>query len=102
MKKMDKYQKMVIGFLITGISIALIYVIVVLNISGNGSSGSDESSFFPYYIFFPSWVAIFIPIIARQRQEEKRKREEFDEEEQNVSKEERKLSHFWNVFPHFS
>jgi amino acid permease len=75
MKKMDKYQKMMLGFLIGIICVAVIYLFVILSGSGTGGSGSDDSSF-PFFIFFPSWVAIFIPLIARQRQEEKKKEEE--------------------------
>jgi hypothetical protein len=75
MKKMDKYQKMILGFSIGIISIAVIYLLVVILGSSLGGSGSDDTSF-PFYIFFPSWMAIFIPLIARQRQEEKRKEEE--------------------------
>ncbi|NVM17878.1 MAG: hypothetical protein HWN80_09185 [Candidatus Lokiarchaeota archaeon] len=72
---MDKYQKMIIGILIGAVSIALIYVFVAFNGSGAGGYGSDDTGF-PFYIFFPSWVVIFVPIIARQRQEEKSKEEE--------------------------
>ncbi|NVM44540.1 MAG: hypothetical protein HWN79_06465 [Candidatus Lokiarchaeota archaeon] len=72
---MDKYQKMILGFLIGIISLAVIYLFVLLNGSVTGGSGSDDSSF-PFYIFFPSWVAIFVPIIARQRREAKLEEEE--------------------------
>jgi amino acid permease len=72
---MDKYQKMILGFLIGIISIVVIYIIVVFNGSGTGGSVSDDNGF-PFFIFFPSWVAIFIPLIIRQRQEEKKKEEE--------------------------
>jgi len=75
MKNIDKYQKMILGFLIGVVSIALIYFFVVFNGSGSGGSGSDSTGF-PFYIFFPSWMVIFIPIIAHQRQEAKRKEEE--------------------------
>jgi hypothetical protein len=75
MKKMDKYQKMILGFSIGIISLAVIYLFVVIFGSGIGGSGTDDTSF-PFYIFFPSWVAIFIPLIAHQRQEEKKKEEE--------------------------
>ena len=72
---MEKYQKMIIGGLIAAASIIFIYVIVVY--SGILSNGPDsDDSLFPFFIFFPSWVAIFVPIIARQAQEEKRKEEE--------------------------
>ncbi len=70
---MDKYQKMIIGLVIGVFSVAVIYIFVVVN--GIGGSGSDSTSF-PFYIFFPSWVAIFVPIIARQRQEAKNNEEE--------------------------
>ena len=75
---MDKYQKMIIGFMIGIISIAVIYFIVVLIESGTGGSGSEDTSF-PFFIFFPSWVAIFIPLMLRQRQEAKEKEEELQE-----------------------
>ena len=77
MKNMDKYQKIAIGILIAGvsISIALIYVFFVFYGSGSGGSSSDDSGF-PFFIFFPSWIAIFIPIIAQKRQEAKKKEEE--------------------------
>ena len=71
---MDKYQKMLLGFLIGIISIAVIYFFVILIGSGTGGSGSDDTSF-PFFIFFPSWVAIFIPLIVRQRQEAKKEEE---------------------------
>jgi hypothetical protein len=75
MKNMDKYQKLFIGILIGAVSIILIYIIVVFSgIISNGPNSDDSG--FPFYIFFPSWVAIFIPIIARQREEAKKKEEE--------------------------
>jgi len=75
MKNMDKYQKIITGILIGAVSIILIYIIVVN--SGILSNGPDsDDSGFPFFIFFPSWIAIFIPIIARQRQEEKKREEE--------------------------
>jgi hypothetical protein len=67
---MDKYQKMLMGILIGAVSIVLISVFVVLSGFGTGGTGSDESSF-PFYIFLPGWLAIFIPLIVRQRQESK-------------------------------
>ena len=72
---MDKYQKMLLGILIGIISIAVIYLFVILIGSGTRRSSSDDASF-PFFIFFPSWVAIFIPLIVRQRQEDKTKEEE--------------------------
>jgi len=72
---MDKYQKMIIGGLIVAVSIIFIYVIVVFSGIISNRPDSDDSVF-PFFIFFPSWVAIFVPIIARQRQEEKKKEEE--------------------------
>lgn len=72
---MDKYQKMLLGFSIGIISIVVIYIFVVLIESGTGGPSSDDVSF-PFYIFFPSWVAIFIPLIIRQRQELKKEEEE--------------------------
>lgn len=68
---MDKYQKILVGILIGAVSIALIYIFVAFRGLGTGGPGSDKVSF-PFYIFFPSWVAIFIPIIARQREEAKK------------------------------
>ena len=72
---MDKYQKMVVGFLIVGVFAVLIYVFVVYNGSTPGGSSSDDTSF-PFFIFFPSWIAIFVPLMARQRREAKLKEEE--------------------------
>lgn len=72
---MDKYQKMLTGLLIGGVSIALIFIIIVFNGAGTGGSGSEDTSF-PFFIFFPSWVAIFVPLLARQRQEAKKNEEE--------------------------
>ena len=72
---MDKYQKMIIGFLIVGVAVVFIYFLFTFNRSGSGTPGSDDTSF-PYFIFFPSWIAIFIPLMARKRQEEKNKEEE--------------------------
>jgi len=75
MKNMDKYQKIAMGILIAGVSIAFIYVLVVFIGTGSGGSDSGETSF-PFYIFFPSWVAIFVPLMARKKQEAERKEEE--------------------------
>ena len=75
MRNMDKYQKLIVGFLIAGIAAVLIYVFVVFSGSGSGGSSSDDSGF-PFFIFFPSWIAIFIPIMAQKRQEAKKKEEE--------------------------
>ena len=75
MKNMDKYQKMITGFLIVAGVIALICVFVVFN-GSRGSEYSSDDSGFPFFIFFPSWIAIFIPIIAQKRQEAKKKEEE--------------------------
>ncbi len=76
---MDKYQKIAIGILIAGVSIALIYVFFVFNGSGSVGSSSDDSGF-PFFIIYSSWpaifVAIFIPIIAKKRQEAKKREEE--------------------------
>lgn len=71
---MDKYQKMLMGIFIGAVSIALIAVLIVLSGFGTGGTGSDDSSF-PFYIFLPGWLAIFIPLIARQRQEAKEETE---------------------------
>ncbi|MFW9948843.1 MAG: hypothetical protein ACFFKA_01800 [Candidatus Thorarchaeota archaeon] len=77
---MDKYQKMLMGILIGAVSIALISVFIGLSGFGTGGTGSDESGF-PFYIFLPGWLAIFIPLIARQRKEakeENRSRKQLD------------------------
>lgn len=71
MKKLDKYQKMIIGFLIV-VSIAVIYTFVIIGEIGSSGPSTDDSSF-PYFIIFSSWPAIWIPIIARKRQEAKEK-----------------------------
>jgi amino acid permease len=71
---MDKYQKMITGFLIVAGVVALIFVFVVFNGSGGSESSSDDSGF-PFFIFFPSWIAIFIPIISQKRQEAKKEEE---------------------------
>ena len=47
---MDKYQKMMIGVIIGLLSIAFIYIFVVMSGSGTGGFGSEDSSF-PFYIF---------------------------------------------------
>ena len=70
---MDKYLKLSLGIVIGVFSIAFIYNII-LYLGDGGLSLADLS--FPFYIFFPGWVAIFIPLIVRQRQEEKNKEEE--------------------------
>jgi len=84
---MDKYQKMIIGFLIVGVAVVLIFFFFTSSRSGSGVPSSDDTSF-PYFIFFPSWVAIFIPIIAHKRQEEKNKegelRNQLEEEKKNA------------------
>ena len=72
---MDKYQKLIVGLVIAVVLAALIYVFVVFNEFGNMSPGSDNTRF-PYFIFFPIGVAIFIPIIVQKRQEAKMKEEE--------------------------
>jgi hypothetical protein len=75
MKNMEKYQKIALGIVIAGVSIILIYAFFAFNRSGGSGSSSDDSGF-PFFIFFPSWIAIFIPIIAQKRQEAKKKEEE--------------------------
>jgi len=74
---MNRSQKLIIGFLIIGISATLLYIILTFGTFGSVGSDSDDSSF-PFFIFLPSWVAIFIPIIIHQRQEEKRERENLE------------------------
>ena len=75
MKNIMNTKKIMIFGVIVVIGILLLTAFVVFNRSGSGGSGSDDSSF-PFFIFFPSWVAIFIPIIAQKKQEAKRKEEE--------------------------
>jgi len=72
---MEKTKKIIMFGVIVVIGLVLLTVFVVFNGSGSGGSGSDDSSF-PFFIFFPSWVAIFVPIIAQKKQEAKRKEEE--------------------------
>lgn len=72
---MDKYLKLILGFLIVGVVAVLIYAFIVFYGSGSSGSSSDDSGF-PFFILFPGWIAIFIPIIAQKRQEAKRKEEE--------------------------
>ena len=76
---MDKYQKMVMGFLIAVVATALIFIFVAINEPIGEGSSSDDSGF-PFFIIYSSWpaifVAIFVPIIAQKRQEAKRKEEE--------------------------
>ena len=69
---MDKYLKLSLGIAIGTFSTMFIYNIAIY--FGEGGLSLEEISF-PFYIFFPGWVAIFVPIIARQRQEEKKRRE---------------------------
>ena len=76
---MDKYQKMVMGFLIAVVATALIFIFFAINEPIGGGSSSDDSGF-PFFIIYSSWpaifVAIFVPIIVQKRQEAKRKEEE--------------------------
>jgi len=74
---LDKYQKMIIGFLIAGVSIALIYLFVVIGTPRSNGASTDDTSF-PYFILFSSWPAIFIPILAAKRQEARKKEEELN------------------------
>jgi len=59
---MDKYQKatITIGSIIVIVSItyAILIIFGIVN------------SFFPYFIIFPGFLVIWIPIIARKRLEE--------------------------------
>ena len=73
---MKKTEKIMIFGVIVTICLVLLTVFVAFNGSGSGVSSSDDTSF-PFFIFFPGWVAIFVPIIARKRQEEKMKEEEY-------------------------
>ena len=75
MKKLDKYQRMIVGILIVVVSLGLIYVFIV---SGSTSGTSSDDSEFPFFIIFSSWPAIWIPIIARKRQEAKLKQKELE------------------------
>ena len=77
MKKLDKYKKMIIGFLIAILSIAVIYTFVIIGEIRSSGPSTDDSSF-PYFIIFSSWQAIWIPIIARKRQEVKEKEKELE------------------------
>ena len=70
MKTMEKIQKTLIGISILAVSVALIYIFVVIGGIGSSSSGSDDSDF-----LFESLPAIWIPIIVRKR-EEARERDE--------------------------
>lgn len=75
MTKLDKYQKMIIGFLIVGLSVAIMYLFVVIGTTGGNGSSTDDSGF-PYFIIFSSGPAIWIPIIVLKRQEAKEKEKE--------------------------
>jgi hypothetical protein len=72
-------KKSLVGILLASTVIIVgITLLIMLNRAPASVEPSSDSSYFPYFIFFPSWVAIFIPIIAQKRREERLKREEYD------------------------
>ncbi|MFX1325151.1 MAG: hypothetical protein ACFE8N_09345 [Promethearchaeota archaeon] len=65
---MDKYLKTIMAIvtiiIISNISYAILLIIGFVN------------TYFPFYIIFPGSIVIWIPIIARKRQQELKKREQ--------------------------
>ncbi len=59
---MDKYEKSILAIVLMVVGSSIVYVALII-------FGVFDASF-PFFIFFPGSVAIFIPIIARKRQEE--------------------------------
>ncbi|MBY8986082.1 MAG: hypothetical protein KGD65_13485 [Candidatus Lokiarchaeota archaeon] len=64
---MDKYQR------------AMLAIVIIIVVSSIAYSGyvifGDVDTYFPFFIFFPSSLVIWIPIIARKREEELMKQE---------------------------
>ncbi|MBA7531190.1 hypothetical protein ES705_23401 [subsurface metagenome] len=60
------------------IIIAAIITVYLVLLTAFVSFMSSDGIGFPFNIFFPILVAIFVPIIARQRQEEKMREEKLN------------------------
>ncbi|MHA2398566.1 MAG: hypothetical protein ACXADU_06720 [Promethearchaeota archaeon] len=63
---MDKYEKSILAIVLMVVGSSIVYAVLII-------FGFFDASF-PFFIFFPGSVVIFIPIIARKRQEEIEKR----------------------------
>jgi len=70
MKNMKKTKKTIIFGVIMTVYLVLLTAFIAF-------MGSDMIGF-PFSIFFPILVAVFVPIIARQRQEAKMKEEKLN------------------------
>lgn len=65
---MDKYQKAIMAIVIIIVFSSILYgILLIIGVF---------DTYFPFYIFFPGSIVIWIPIIARKRQEELEKREQ--------------------------
>ncbi len=69
---MDKYQRAILAIVIIIIVSSVAYLMFIIL--------GDVDTYFPFFIFFPGSVVIWIPIIARKREEELMKREEKTEQ----------------------
>lgn len=65
---MKMYRKLVLGLISGIIILTLIYLFLIFNNHGIQTSKS-ESSGFPFYVLFPGWFILIIPIIAKKRRE---------------------------------
>ena len=54
-------------------SAILVAIVVTFILIGDRSSSSSDSSSFPFFVFFPGWIAIFIPIITQKRREQRKR-----------------------------
>lgn len=68
MKNMEKYERLTLAIILIAVLSSVIYIIAII-------AGIIDTEF-PFVIFIPSWVAIWIPIIAHKRLEEKRRQED--------------------------
>lgn len=65
---MDKYQKAILAMaFIIGISSIAYAMLIILGI---------VDSYFPFFIFLPGFMVIWIPIIARKRLDDQNKKEQ--------------------------
>ena len=69
-----KNMRVALGILITAAILVMIAVIFI--VIGNSSSSSSDGSSFPFFVFFPGWITIFIPIITQKRREQKQRMSE--------------------------